>query len=158
MEVTVIREQMINFHRLKNPIPTPIVNKLAAAGCDCSLYTCGCCVDNIPLLNDVCVNITWDAETLTIEVLLDVNGIVVFDKKFEDPQNPLEICENAGCQVCLSLDNLNVTYRGVCGNVDLNITCFGFQKDWDLGAFKLGTDCTSLVPQSVILDDLKKKS
>jgi len=124
--------------------------------CVCDADSCGCCVTGIPLINSVCANITWSAGTLTIEVVIQVNGITVYDKSFTDPSNPLQVCISVGCEVCVFLANLNVTDTGACGNVDIGVKCFGFKGAWDLGAFNIGSDCT--IPElALAAEEFKKK-
>jgi len=119
------------------------------AGCQCTTYDCSCCINNIPLLNSICVNLGWDAPDLTIDVSLLVNNIDVYDAKITDPY-PLAVCIDYICTVCVDIENLNITDRGGCGRIYLNVSCLGLNQAWDLGQFHLGDDCT--VPE---IDDGK---
>jgi len=109
--------------------------------CTCTVTACSCCVDKIPLLNSICANLTWDAQTLTVGISFSINGVVVYSGSFHDSHS-LDGCFTDLCTVCLSLNNLNVTDTGACGQIYFNVTCFSFSTAWDMGTFHLGTDCT----------------
>jgi hypothetical protein len=112
--------------------------------CDCpDPNQCDCCVQNLPVINSICLNITWYTSNLTVVGTLSVNGIQVVRKSFTDDQ-PLQLCVNAGCTVCVDVpaEYLNITNQGACGEVYLNVTCFGiWNQAWDLGQFHVGQNC-----------------
>jgi len=120
---------------------TLIESRLEGSGCSCTTYECSCCIDEIPLLKSICANLTWDASTLTVKIELIVDGIVVWSFKISDP-NPVVVCVNVGCKVCIGIENLNITNEGACGRIYLNVTCKeGLDHSWDLGKFYLGHNC-----------------
>lgn len=53
--------------------------------------------------------------------------------KYED-NGPVEQCFTvAVVDVCLSLEDLDISTEGACGDVYVNVTGFGLEFDWDLG-------------------------
>jgi len=111
-------------------------------GCECDTYDlCACCVANIPLIDSICANLTWNSEALSITVEILINNAVVWKQVVTDPQ-PLSACFKIGCQVCFDMSNLNITTQGACGNMGFNLSCGFFESNWNLGDFYLGANCT----------------
>jgi len=119
----------------------------AQAGCNCPLYDeCDCCVSDVPVLNSICVNITWNSQALSITIDLIVNGQVIARETISDPYPPA-ICETYVCDICAVISNLNITNQGACGSVSVNASCYGFTYNFPIGNFNLGQNCK--IPQAL---------
>jgi len=124
------------------------------AQCDCSDFACGCCLENIPLLNSICVNVTWAPGISEAKVALEINGVPVYTDVVEGP-GPFGACVTEVCVVCLTLNDLDISTQGACGEIGLNATCLGLVQSWDLGAFQMG-QCAEAVEAFIPLNDQKK--
>eukprot|EP01102_Stenamoeba_stenopodia_P015594 TRINITY_DN533_c0_g1_i1.p1 TRINITY_DN533_c0_g1~~TRINITY_DN533_c0_g1_i1.p1 ORF type:complete len:202 (-),score=55.53 TRINITY_DN533_c0_g1_i1:129-734(-) len=115
---------------------------LAQGSCDCSTYDCGCCVDQIPLIQNICANVTWNAQQLSVTVDLSAGSLFLFTQTFTDT-SPLSVCVSFTLcdQLCLQIANFNVTDMGACGTLLANVSCIGLSDTFTLGDFYLGYDC-----------------
>jgi len=140
-EATAYGNSNNNLSIFKEKAPTPSGHERCT--CDAPNH-CECCVSHLPVVNAICLNMTWYTENLTVVASLIINGLTVVTRTITDT-HPLQICVNAGCTICVDMprSEFNVTDTGACGRVFLNATCFGiYEKAWDLGTFYLGQNCT----------------
>ena len=104
--------------------------------CDCATETsCGCCVTSIPLINDICANLTWKENLAVVEVQLIVAKSIVWSGEVTGPDG-VEVCTGGSCDVCLAVYNVNIIATGACGYVAINASCFGLPFEWDLGSVR----------------------
>jgi len=92
--------------------------------------------------------VTWNAEQESINVDLTANGVDIIDQTFTD-DSPLDACAPLApiCQdVCIDIQNLNITDQGACGELIFNATCFLQIGPFSLGRFYLGENC--VIPES----------
>jgi len=110
--------------------------------CGCATdIDCGCCLDNIPLVDDACGNVTWNSEDLSVTLELIVRNVVIDSATFYDHQQP-QLCHTIVCDICVGVDNLNITTKGACGDITLNITCGGAPVFvGQIGDFHAGQGC-----------------
>jgi len=114
------------------------VNAQTPVPCQCSTFECGCCVIGIPLINDLCANFTWTPSLGTLKADILVNNIPVWTDTIDGPQQ-LAVCVNVDpVTVCLTVEDLDVSTQGACGDVVLNASALIFEFSWDLGQITLG--------------------
>mmetsp|Transcript_353 Transcript_353/g.480 ORF Transcript_353/g.480 Transcript_353/m.480 type:complete len:196 (+) Transcript_353:43-630(+) len=133
----------INGLVLDDATKSPLIG--ASDGCDCPTYdACACCAWDVPVIENVCVNITW--EDYTVYTYLIINNEVVSEREITDTRENVEMCSNIECNVCVEFENLNISYTGACGSIYLNVTCDRFKYIEDLGDWHVGGDC--VIPKS----------
>jgi hypothetical protein len=104
--------------------------------CDCTTPTnCGCCVTSIPLINDICANLTWKENLAAIDVDLIVANSIVWQGEVTGPDG-IEVCTQGSCAVCLAVYDVNIVTTGACGDVAVNASCFGLNFEWNLGSVR----------------------
>jgi len=101
-----------------------------------------CCIEKIPILpiSSICGGIEWDSDAAAITANISVNSIVVWSQTYTNPDDPIEACVDLlGCKACIEITDIDVTNEGCCGTVELTVSCFGINDQWDLGSFHLGS-------------------
>jgi len=115
-------------------------------GCDCQETACGCCVSGVPLVNNICVNLTWDAQKLQVGFTLIVNSQVVASKIITDDK-PVQVCVEFVCDsICGIVRQLNITTKGACGEVFVSFKCWIISDTIDIDSFYLPPHCNCVVP------------
>eukprot|EP01105_Mastigella_eilhardi_P022758 TRINITY_DN5659_c0_g1_i5.p2 TRINITY_DN5659_c0_g1~~TRINITY_DN5659_c0_g1_i5.p2 ORF type:complete len:160 (-),score=57.88 TRINITY_DN5659_c0_g1_i5:86-565(-) len=109
-------------------IATPAGLAPMASGCDCVGVDCGCCV-HISIADilddDVCLNLTYIASPVGIELTLSIDGKVIYEHTFGvgDEKFCIRIPFIVVASICVDLFNFTVTNdsASVCVKMEVDV-------------------------------------
>jgi hypothetical protein len=109
-----IRSEEVFFMKILEEYINPEDIRLLLKSCKCTGYTCSCCV-NLPILKEVCIQVSFIPGNLTLDITLTLNGKVILHTKISG-KNPPPICVGiplfpklAG--ICLRLYDIQIQNR-----------------------------------------------